>query len=234
MVGAGNKSQGPLVPPVGHRDTQRMPARGKPRRVHRDGLVLQPLVVAGPARRKPGVPQLGAVQLRLINTVGRDVQPGGRDRRVDGKLCLKHRQRVFALKRIGDPLGRKPIRPPQACFNPRFGACRLAVVVTYLHLNAVGGARLRRRPGIGHKQGIAALHAAGVPASHPHAVGGLDCVGDVAHHFPGKNGLLIQPDGVVPGRNLQFGQFQHRNGLLFATCAFLCPLYRFCDGASIK
>lgn len=201
MVGAGNKSQGPLVPPVGHRDTQRMPARGKPRRVHRDGLVLQPLVVAGPARRKPGVPQLGAVQLRLINTVGRDVQPGGRDRRVDGKLCFKHRQRVFALKRIGDPLGRKPIRPPQACFNPRFGACRLAVVVPYLHLNAVGG---------------------------------LDCVGDVAHHFPGKNGLLIQPDGVVPGRNLQFGQFQHRNGLLFATCAFLCPLYRFCDGASIK
>ena len=62
------------------------------------GLVPQPVVVAGPARRQHLIADHGPVQLGLIDAVGSGVQPGPDDRAVDDELPAQQR-------RAGSPPG---------------------------------------------------------------------------------------------------------------------------------
>ena len=157
-------------------------------------LIFNTLIVIGPAGGHVNVAYLFAVDLRLVNTPGAGVKPGGDDFLFCLKFLAEYRAEFLpAAAVVRDPLRIKMAQ--QAGLKGGFGFSAAAVVIPYGDYHFVVGAwrKLYRKPNIlvVGRFNFSAVIAAG----NSDAVSGLQRIGLIRCKNPGKTGLLIDPHG---------------------------------------
>ena len=135
--------------------------------VHGVGLVLQALMIAGPAGGEIGIVRLFPVDFRFVQAAGCGVQPGLGDELFHGKDFGKDGTGGFFLgQAMGDPFCMifEGSAGKETGFKGGFCRCFFPLIRPYRDFPAVFGARGKRRACIGDQDGLIAFHPSRIPA----------------------------------------------------------------------
>ena len=220
MIWCRHKAQGTFIPAFTQGEAQFVFAQAKA--VHGIGLVLQPLVIAGPAGGKIGIIHLFAVDFSFVQPVGGGVQPGFLQGLFHREGFGKARAGSFFLgQAMSDPPGAalKSLAGKQARFKMGGGRGGFSFACPYGDFPLVFRTGRKCGAGIIDQDALIAFHPACVPPvpsiGHFDLISGLPGVHPVALQLPAETGMLFihsQRRGFIFYG--QIVQFQH-NGLQF-------------------
>ena len=156
------------IPAIAQRGGERVSARFK-QRGHIPGLILHAAVIVRPAGAEQIAAHVFAVQAHGIDAQRRGVQARALYLAAAQIELAAEARRALHFRNVALIGDADPLRGEGTVHHAGFKGSRLAELtvaaplVPDAHAPAVAGARLERRPIVGHEQTVSPVHAAGIP-----------------------------------------------------------------------
>jgi len=201
------KAQNPLIPSIAHDNFQ--PVILPQFCLYFIGLILQPLSVIRPARRKKSVPRLHPIQPDFIHPQCGGINPDSGNFLPlffrEQEILKKYRTGRFLLREtMGNPVRLKCRSRQQPGFKARLAPVRIALIIPNLYLYQICAAGRKRLSLIRNQHRGILFHPSGIPEGflvcfYDYPVCLLPNVPVLRFQYPGKPGMrIVQADGIIP------------------------------------